>query len=138
MFFSLCSFILPHSPFPLHRLTHVIWDVLVPLPIFTYFYQQTPKGLPGAPTNPTPCSLQRRLSFRSPRWWWGGQEAAGGWAAGSWLLTWTPEQSLRQEGVSVSPQLLACPGLLPPEVQELFWKWEKITQVEAADFPTST
>lgn len=68
----------------------------------------------------------------------GGQEAAGGWAAGSWLLTWTPEQSLRQEGVSVSPQLLACPGLLPPEVQELFWKWEKITQVEAADFPTST
>ena len=69
-----------------------------------------------------------------------GQEAAGGWAAGRevWLLTWTPEKPLKQEEMIVSPQLLASPGLLPPDVQEPFWKQEKNSHMEVTEFPIST
>lgn len=45
----------------------------------------------------------------APQGPWMGQEAAGRWVAGREvrLLTWTPERPLRQEGATVSPQLIA-------------------------------
>lgn len=51
----------------------------------------------------------------APRGPWVGQQAAGRWVAGRevQLLTWTPERPLRQEGATVSPQLIA-PEAAPP------------------------